>query len=534
MKFKSPGRKTAFGALLLLAILWGAACVLIPSLVQDSARRYLAGLPSAFAAEGIALENPEVKEVRFSLFSRELSFSQLRLQGKIAAEPPTASSGSFLATTDHLLVRLSFKGLLLATPLASYILPDVRPGAELFPLFTSLEAEETSIAMAGQSLALNLSFSKAQAHDIAVDSALVRLLLDDSRHKPEALDWLYGFAATDLSFSGINLSLDEPGTNESLFASCSEFIFRELSRHKLAMQEARDLSCSLPNGRCLTIALWRQEAIALPKKTHLARLIRQLNLPEPSEKRFAKALKTAISGSEPLLGKVIIAGLVLPLNNRRGESTLQLERAVLDWRSLKPLNQQLLISGLSLPATLMEHELGFAMPGLPSLTLDATLSVLPTGTGPLAPEQHRGSLTARNLCSFSYDFILDSPGRETGLCFLRGIFSAAKLVYKDDGLLPRLAFGLIPVPEAAALALKIGLNHLCSAPTSDNAALRTAFDTFIERPGSLVLTARKPFKLDEALTLAGEGNLGSLISASATAGPETLGQAMLRIGREKR
>ena len=535
----SAARSTALGVLLLMAALVGAALILVPGMVEDACRRSLAELPQALAAEGIALDQPEVRQVRFSLFSRELVLDRLRLQGKLVQKGKAESGGSFLASSDEIVARLSFRGLLLATPLASYLLPAARLGAELYPLLDSLEAKETAIAVAEPSLALNISASVIQAHDVAVDSALLRTLLDGSmsssqpsaQRSPDGLDWLYGFAAANLNLTGPDLSLDAPVTSESLSARCAELAFKGLVRRRLAGQEVRDLSCTLPDGRRLTIAQLREEAIALPEKGRLQRLIRELNLPEPSEKRYAKALKTALSSPEPLVGKTMLSGLVLPLNST-DENAVRLERAVLDWRSAKPLNQQLAITGLSMPATLLAQELGFTLPALPLLTLDATLSIL--GTGPATPEQHQGSLTARNLCTLVYDFTLDPLGRKADLNFLRGTFSAATLRYTDEGLLPRLALGIIPLPEAAALALKVGLAHICSEPTPENAALRAALETFIERPGSLLLKARKPFTLLEAMTLTGEGNAGALVSASATAGPQSLGQAMTRISRQGR
>lgn len=112
---------------------------------------------------------------------------------------------------------------------------------------------------------------------------------------------------------------------------------------------------------------------------------------------------------------------------------------------------------------------------------------------------------------------------------LRGTYSGVSLNYTDEGLLPRLAASVMPSPEAAMMALKVGLGRFCSAPTPENAALRAALETFVERPGTLALTARQPFNLLEAVVTVGEGNAGSLVRAEATPGPLTLGEAMRSI-----
>ena len=157
-----------------------------------------------------------------------------------------------------------------------------------------------------------------------------------------------------------------------------------------------------------------------------------------------------------------------------------------------------------------------------------------TGPGPSGPEQHSGTIAARELCSLGYAFTLDPQGYGAELAALRGTYSGASLRYTDAGLLPRLAASLMPSAEAAMMVIKVGLGRFCAEPTPDNAALRRAIETFVERPGSIVLTSRKPFNLVEALVTVGGGNAGALVSAEATPGPLGLGQAMREIGSRGR
>ncbi|MBD5626180.1 MAG: hypothetical protein HDQ90_01535 [Desulfovibrio sp.] len=528
---KNLPRRAAIVVLLLLAAFAGLACALVPGFVEDAARRQLAGLPVALAGRGIALEQPQVEEVQFSLPSRELTLRNIRLQGALTGEGG-ASRGSFLSTAEELKTRLTMRGLLLATPLARFLLPDGAPGSELIPVADSLDARELTCAVAEPDLAMNLSATVAAANDVAVDGALLRVLLTGSpaASEPDALDWLYGFAVANFRITGLALAMDAPQSGESLSLSCAEFLTRGLERRHMAGQEARGLRCELPDGQAISIASLREEAIALPEKALLRPLLQELARPKLSEKRLQEALKTAFSGPEPLAGSCVLTGLVLPIADAPEGSDLRLQRAALTWRATKPLDQELAIEGFSMPTAPLTQAAGFALPGLSTLALDATLAVRGTGAGPSGPEQHSGTIAVRELCTVAYAFTLDPQGYGAELAALRGTYSGASLSYTDEGLLPRLAASFMPSAEAAMMVIKVGLARFCSGPAPENAALRTALETFVERPGSISLTARQPFTLLEAIVTVGEGNAGALVSAEATPGPLTLGQAMRQAG----
>lgn len=537
---KTATRRTALAVLLVLVILAGLVWALVPGMVEDAARRSLAELPAALAGEGLALEAPEVEEVRFSLASRELLLRKVRVQGRLrdapgaqAAPAGRPSRGSFLATAEELSGRLTLRGMLLATPLGRFLLPQGNAASELFPVAESLAAHELSAAVAQEGLALNLSLAGAAAGNVAVDGALLRGLLTGAP-APDTLDWLYGFAATEVRLTGLDLALDAPQSGESLNASCAEFLARGLERRHLLEQEARDVRCALPDGQALSVASLRLETVALPEKALLRPLLRELERKELSETRLQEALKTAFSGAEPLAGKGVLAGLVVPLADGAKDGALRLDRAALTWRSAAPLDQELVLEGFSMPTAPLEAEAGFALPGLTTLALDATLAVRGTGAGPSGPERHSGTIEARSLCALGYDFTLDPQGYGAELAALRGTYSGASLRYSDEGLIPRLAAGLMPSAEAAMMVIKVGLARFCSAPTAENAALRAALEAFVERPGSISLSARRPFNLLEAIVTIGEGDAGALVSATAEPGPLTLGQAMRGLGGQGR
>lgn len=523
-------RRTALAVLVLLGALAVLACALAPTLVENAVRRNLAELPAALAEQGLALEPPEVEEVRFSPLSRELVLRKVRLTGKLVSEDGQASRGSFLSTGEELSLRLTWRGLFLNTPLAPFLLPTGEPGAELVPVAESLRLRETATSVAEQSLVLTFSAADATAENVAMDAALLRAVLADAPAgpRPDALDWAYGFAAGQFALTGLDLGMEAPDTGEAFTATCAEFLTRGLERRHMAEQVARGIRCSLGEGRALTIASLEQEAVALPDKARLQPLLRELTKPQVTQSQLEEAVKTAFSGPEPLLGKGSVTGLVLPLADMEDEA-LRLERGVLTWHTAQPLDQEIVIEGFSLPMALLEREGGLALPGISTLSLDATVAVRATGGGADAPERHTGNLAARDLCSLDYAFTLDARGYGSELAFLRGTYSGAALNYTDAGLLPRLAASIMPTPEAAMLALKVGVGRVCSATTPENAALRQALETFIERPGSLALTARAPFNLLEALVTVGEGNAGALVSATVTPGPRTLGEAMREV-----
>lgn len=528
----TASRRVAAFLLLTLAALAGLACALAPALVEDAARARLAELPVVFADRGIALEAPEVEKVSFSLLSRELQLDNVRFSGKLLREDGQSGRGSFLTTAEGLRVRLTLRGLLLTTPLGRFLLPGGRPGAELVPVAESLRAREVTSSTAEADLALTLSATEATADDVAVDGALLRGILTGegaAAARADALDWLYAFAATRLRVDGIALSLEAPATGESLSASCAEFLMRGLERRHLVAQEARGIRCGLPDGRAISIASLGAEGVALPEKALLRPLAEELARPELSEARLQAALKTAFSGPEPLAAESALSGLVLPLAESASGEALRIQRATLAWRGASPLDQKLSIEGFSLPTAALTQEVGIVLEGLSTLSLDAELAVRGTGAGPSAPEQYQGRLQAASLCSLTWGFTLDPQDYGAELAVLRGTYSGASLNYTDAGLLPRLAASVMPSPEAAMMAIKVGLSRFCSAPTPENAALRAALETFVERPGKLSLTARKPFNLLEAVVTVGGGDAGALVSAGATPGPLTLGQAMRQI-----
>lgn len=518
--------RAALIVLLLLAVLAGLGFGLAPGLVEDGVRRQLKDLPAALAGHGVALEAPEVGKVSVTLLSRELVLTNVRLQGVLPAQGGRGRA-SFRSSTGELSLKLTLRGLLLYTPLARFFLPDSAPGVELVPVAESLYARDLNCAVTEQALSMNLSATRAEAQDVSVDAALLRAIITGTS-EPDALDWLYGFAAANSRISGFTLAMDAPQRGESLSLSCAEFLTRGLERRHMAEQEARDIRCELPGGQPMSIASLRAEAVALPEKALLGPLMQELSGPQLSEKRLQEALKTAFSGSEPLAGKCALSGLVLPIPDAPRGSALKLERAALTWRSAAPQDQEIVIEGFSMPTAPLAKETGFALAGLPTLALDATIAM--RGTGPTGPEQHSGKIAARDLCSLTYAFTLDPQGYGGELAAMRGTYSGASLRYTDAGLLPRLAVSLMPSAEAAMMAMKVGLARFCAEPTPENMALRTALAIFIERPGTLALKARKPFNLMEALVTVGGGNAGALVSAEATPGPLSLGQAMREIG----
>lgn len=530
----TASRRVAVFVLLALAVLAALACALVPSLVEDAAHQRLAELPAALANQGIALEPPEVEKVSFSLLSRELALDNVRLHGKFA--DAARSGGSFLATAEGLSLRLTPRALLLATPLGSFLLPGEQGAPELFPVAENVVTRDVTASAAETDLALTVSASGSSAEEVAVDSALLRGILTGAQAPsgPDVIDWLYAFAASGLRLDGIALSVDAPATGESLSASCAEFLLRGLERRHLAEQEARDIRCTLPDGRAFSIASLGVEAVALPEKALLRPLAEELARPRISEARLQTALKAALSGPEPLAGKSTLSGLEVPLAGYGEGEALRLERGAFSWRAVSPLDQEVVIEGLSLPAAALAQEVGIALEGLPTLSLNAELAVHGTGAGASAPERYSGNLEARSLCSLGYAFTLDPQGYAAELAVLRGTYSGATLKYTDAGLLPRLAAAIMPSAEAAMMAIKVGLSRFCSAPTPENAALRAALETFVERPGTLTLTARAPFNLLEALVTVGEGNAGALIGASAEPGPLSLGQAMRQVENQGR
>lgn len=559
--------KTAFarviaGIAVVIALGAALAFFALPPLVEDACRRQLAALPAALAQDGrLALKQPEVAEVRFSFPARELVLRDFAMHGSVLDVPAPGVTGAaaggvaagsvaagnvpapvagVLYTAGEIACTLTWRALLLATPLGRFILPGSGDGV-MVPVADSLRLDEAALALAHREMSLNLHATAMRGANVAVDSALLRRLLDPAPDgQPGASgDILYPLAATSLTATAVDLSADFPGSDQSASLTMNSGGITGLDGRRAASAQVDSVACTLDGEPGLRVASLTLEDITLPDREQVLALARARA--SGDEAALLRAFEAALAGPEPLVRKAGLSGLELALDGALpdagagrtavGAPALMLDTASLDWRSSTPPDHTLTVKGLSLPLALLEEESGLSFPGLNAFVLDASLSrsVEPGGESGKSAARHEGAIAARGLCGVDYAFRLTSGGQDFPQDMLRGTYSEASLTYTDQGFLAYLASGVMPTAQAAMMAIKVGLGRFCAKNTPENATLRDALETFAERPGTVNIRARAPFTPMQALFIAGDGDAGALFSATAAPGPESLEQAMNRV-----
>lgn len=543
---KTAYRRAAIAVLLLLAAGAVLVCAVMPPLVEDAVRRQIAELPALLPeTPGVTVAPPQVREVRFSPLSRELVLRGIECRGEMRDAAPAQGAApsplTFSATTEELSLRLTLRAALLTTPLGRFLLPGADAEPILLPVADSARIRNLTQTVTSPDLALTSTLRAGEAEGIRADARLLRALLTDtagmsgaSANGPDAVDIIYGMAAERLRLADMTLDMTLDGGKARISATCAEADVLNKEWRHVAEETFRDIRATFPDGQKLTLASLKYGTVALPEKAQLRALLRELAVASPSEQRLRAALEALVSGPEPLVGELVLTDLALsvtPDNALDAQHALRLKRGGSLWRASAPLDQELVVEGLSLPVASVEAATGLRFPGLSVLVLDATAAV--RGTGPqgsaASPDEHTGNMTLRGLGRLDYAFTLASGGHASPEDILRGTYSDLSLRYADEGLFAYLANGIMPSAEAAMMLIKVGLARFCSADTPENATLRAALETFVERPGTISLKSRAPFNLLEALLKAGDGDAGALFSATAEPGPRTLAESIRRI-----
>lgn len=544
---KTAYRRAAVGALLLLTACAALVCIIVPSVVEDAVRGQIAELPAVLSENpGVTVEPPQVREVRFSPLSRTLVLSGIECRGEArdtaATAPSSPSPISFITRTEELSLRLTLRAVLLTTPLGRFLLPGADAEPVLLPVADSARIRNLTEIVTTPYVVLTSTLRAGEAEGLRADTSLLRALLADttgmsdaSGKVPDALDVIYGIAVERLRLDDMAMDMEMADGTARVSASCAEGDILNKEWRHVAEETFRDIRATFPDGQKLSLASLKYLAFVLPEKERLRAFLRELGVAPPSMRRLQTALEVLASGSEPLVGELVVTDLAIsvdPENSLDERHAVRLQRCRSIWRSNAPVDQELVVEGFSLPVFPLEDATGLRFPGLSTLVLDATAAV--HGTAPKnstapSPEQHTGSITVRDLGTLDYGVTL-APGAQTSPeDLLRETYRDFSLRYTDEGLFAYLAGGLMPSAEAAMMVFKVGIARACSADTPENASLRAALETFVERPGAITLQGRAPFTPLEALLKAGDGDAGALFSATAEPGPRTLAESIRRI-----
>ena len=202
------------------------------------------------------------------------------------------------------------------------------------------------------------------------------------------------------------------------------------------------------------------------------------------------------------------------------------ESATLTWKSNLPLEIAVDLPSFSVPGADVESLLGLALAGGKGLSGSFACSLGAAGNAPGASAVSLRLSLAR-LCDLDLSFTAQGIYDFSWLSLLRyATFSDVYLTYRDAGLMACVARRIMPVAEAAAMALKIAGRNLFRADNGQDSAAVADIEAFIDRPGTLSCRSLAPFTIGRALETMSFGRMGSLFAIQATPGPLGLGQEM--------
>lgn len=252
-----------------------------------------------------------------------------------------------------------------------------------------------------------------------------------------------------------------------------------------------------------------------------------ISIPDPYFFRGAAGDSLAdrlLAMPKPLFGKLDLEKPGFAPAAGGGEAVA--EYASLTWKSNRPLDFSLSVPAFSLPRADMASLLGFAIPGQGGLPGSLLLAMRGAENAPGASAVSL-SLALARLCDLDLSFNVLGLSDFSWLALLsQATFSDVALTYRDAGLMACVARRIMPVAEAAAMALKIAGRNLFRADGGRDSATLSDIEAFIDRPGSLSCRGLAPFTLGSALQAMSFGRLGSLFAIQATPGPRSLRQEM--------
>ena len=219
--------------------------------------------------------------------------------------------------------------------------------------------------------------------------------------------------------------------------------------------------------------------------------------------------------SGPLVSRLKLDGLQMPAD---ADCLVETEEIAFDWKSVDPLNLELHLRGLKVPAKLATKN-GVTLRGLDSVEIDADLS-----SSGLATSRQQGFVRIRNLFELQYDATYIAPS------------SAVKDVHlqlKDYALLAQAAVNVTPDGMAAAMMLKAGAQAMCLGDPVDRKGQCAKLAEFIDAPGTITLDTPKGLAIptDKIAQDLSSGRFGSLFTVRVQPGGRTLDQLIRELPR---
>ncbi len=478
--------------------------------VEEQARQEIAAFPEAASIPGqLQFSAPDVKEIKFSPFSRRLTLRGVEIRGEL----PSLAGNSLRYTLEEASFRLPLKVLLLQTPLRDAVLPE----KGMLTVGEDMRISNLAYAFNQGSISTQSLVRSEEADDIRLESALVRELLENKRPR-DMLSVVYRMGIGEIRGSAITSGINIPEQGLRMEFSCDSMLMRNWEGRVIEKMSVDGILLKKDAQELLRLGDITVMGYTLPEEAVLRELLVLAAQTKPDERALqALALRMFTTG-EPLVREISATDLRVPLNGQAAT----FKKAALTWPSNTPLKYGLSLNKLSLPTTLVERESGLSLPGLPALVLDAKLDFTAQGKGAM---HEQGVISAQDLGALDYDFILsDGAALASPQALFAAAISDVHLKYTDQRLMAYLVSNVVPLAQAATPTLKAAIAQFCSSGSPENTALRDALETFATRPGVLELRSKpgKSFRLFEAVGALAGGNPAALFSITAQPGKNSL------------
>ncbi len=529
--------KNLFRALLVLAVLILAGIAAlgfwVGPKVEEMARRELAGLPEAAAAEYLRFSPPETREIEFSPFSRRLTLRGLEIRGTLDPQTPGSGTperqpapGEVRYTLDEVSCRLPLRALLLYTPLRGLVLPETG----MITIGEDVRLSNFASFLDQGPVRTQSTVKNKEAEGIRMDSALLRQLLEErvsqgdtprTRPSPDLLEIFYGMGIKELRVSDMRINSTIPEGHGTVDFSCESIRMRNWEGRSLQEASLDGLNLKVDGQEFLRLGNLTEKDITFPEEAALRELMAQACRPNPDQRALQTLLLRMFTSGEPLIRELSAADLRVALDDKAGQA-VTLGKAALHWQSNAPLRYSFSVDALSVPTALVQRKSGLTFPGLPALVLDATLDFAAQDADAM---REQGTIRAAGLGALEYDFVIS--GKAGALTFGQALWGSAfrdvRLKYADQGLTAYLARDILPSSREATPILKEAIAAFCSGPAPENPAIRKALDTFVTMPGVLETqsTPGKTFRILDFIGLLG-GDPGALFTVTAQPGKESL------------
>ncbi len=484
---KKTGIVLAIVFALLLAGL-GAGGFLLKNRIEEYA---LASLRTAIGPDA----ETAVGEVSFSFLDRTLTAKDWRSRREL----PEAGTAVSMQASEVKAV-LSPRAALASVPsLGSMLYRDADP----VPVFDLV----AFYGLKGASGALSLEADAAQAEEVRMTYGLIKKHL--AGMEPDPLESAEGTWTGVFSVRRLRLV---PGPQGVL--TCREL--KASGIHGVAVERFGMESMEITDaggGTACALRGFSAEKLAFP--VDLCRRLQELSAGREPGLADLAGMAADLRKSGPIVSRVALHGLQVPAD---ASTLVQTEEVALDWKSVEPMNLELHVRGLNVPARLAAKN-GIALRGLDSLDIDADLS-----SSGLATSRQQGFVRIRNLFELQYDATYAAAS---------GSFRDVRLQLKDYALLAQAAVNVTPDGMAAAMILKAGAQALCLGDPDERKAQCARLSEFIDAPGTITLETPRGLDVtaDRITAELSRGRFGSLFTVTVQPGGRTLEQLIRGLPR---